>query len=124
MADTTGGGRDTLSVDIESLAQSATGVRGHGDDLAESHRAAHTRISSAQDGWVGSSARALSNRSATWNDQNRHLATRVDDHAGGLHSSAEGFSEREAANTEDLRGVADHWVAGIPRAHKCPSVTG
>lgn len=97
---------DKLSVDLDALAQSATKVTGHGDDLQSSHTTAGTRISAAQGGWAGSSAQALANRVANWNARTAELVTKIGDHAQGMTSSATCFATNEDESVEKLHQVA------------------
>ncbi len=94
-----------LRVDVEALAASAAHVAGQGDDLATAHLASDNRIASAQSGWVGSSAAALQNRTAAWQETSRRLLTRVGDHALNLSNDGISFTALERENVERLRAV-------------------
>lgn len=96
---------ENLSVDIDTLTQSATKVTGHGDDLHASHAGASTRISAAAGGWAGTSAQALANRVAKWNTRTTELVTSIGDHAQGMHTSAAGFDANEHDSAEKLHDV-------------------
>jgi uncharacterized protein YukE len=64
------------------------------------------RIQAAQPGWVGSSAAALHNKTATWLETSRRLLTRVGDHALDLNNDGIDFAAMERENAEKLRAVS------------------
>jgi uncharacterized protein YukE len=92
-------------VDLEALARSAAHVSGQGEDLATAHLSADNRMAAAQSGWVGSSALALSTKTATWLEDSHRLLTRVGEHALSLHNDGANFSAAERDHVETLRSV-------------------
>jgi WXG100 family type VII secretion target len=94
-----------LRVDLEALASSAAHVTGQGEDLATAHLSSDNRIVAAQSGWVGSSALALSAKTAAWLETSRRLVTRVGDHAMELNNDGHSFAEMEQANVEKLQAL-------------------
>lgn len=96
----------SLRVNIESLAVSSTAVTGHGEDVAMKHAAAAGRIDSAQIGWQGASALAMTALSGQWSATTASLLTRLSDHAQGLHTGAQGFAEMEQRRSQALEAPA------------------
>lgn len=92
-------------VDLEALAHSAAHVTGQGEDLATAHLSSDNRMAAAQSGWVGSSALALSTKTAAWLEDSRRLITRVGEHALSLHTDGIDFAATERDNAEKLRAV-------------------
>jgi uncharacterized protein YukE len=90
-------------VDVEALASSAAHVTGQGEDLATAHLSSDNRIVAAQSGWVGSSAFAMSAKTATWLEDSRRLITRVGDHAQDLSNDGHSFIEMEQSHVEQVR---------------------
>jgi uncharacterized protein YukE len=96
---------EKFQLDLEALAHSAAHVTGQGEDLASAHLSADNRIAAAQSGWVGSSALALSTKTATWLEDSRRLLTRVGEHALKMNNDGIEFSAMERDNVEKLRAV-------------------
>ena len=94
-----------FQVDLQALASSASHVSGQGEDLASAHLSADNRIAAAQSGWVGSSALALSAKTAAWLEASRRLVTRVGDHALDLNNDGLNFSEMEREHVEALQAL-------------------
>src|SRR5277367_6766020 len=94
-----------FQVDREALAHSAAHVTGQGEDLATAHLSSDNRIAAAQSGWVGSSALALSTRTAIWLEDSRRLVTRVGDHATALNKDGIDFYAMERDNAEKLQAL-------------------
>lgn len=92
-------------VDLEALAHSAAQVTGQGEDLASAHLSSDNRMAAAQSGWVGSSALALSTKTATWLEDSRRLLTSVGEHALNMHNDGIDFSATERDNAEKLRAA-------------------
>ncbi|UQX13585.1 hypothetical protein [Candidatus Mycobacterium methanotrophicum] len=92
-------------LDLEALAHSAAQVSGQGEDLATAHLSSDNRIVAAQSGWVGSSAVALSTKTATWLEDSRRLVTRVGGHALDLTNDGIDFSAMDGGNAEMLQAV-------------------
>jgi WXG100 family type VII secretion target len=96
----------SLRVNIEHLAASGVAVTGHGEDVATKHAAAATRIETAQGGWQGASALAMTALSEQWVATTATLVSKLSDHAQGLHTSAQGFAEMEQHNSQALKAPA------------------
>jgi uncharacterized protein YukE len=96
---------EKFQIDLEALVRSAAHVNGQGEDLASAHLSSDNRIAAAQSGWVGSSAAALSTRTATWLETSRRLLTRVGEHALNMNNDGIEFSAMERDNVEKLRAV-------------------
>ena len=96
----------TLKVDLEAMVASAGHVSGQGEDLAVGHLATDSRMASAEVGWQGSSAAAISAKLATWTKTSAVLLGRISDHAQGLHSCAAGFATHEEQSRSALHAVA------------------
>jgi uncharacterized protein YukE len=96
---------EKFRLDLEALAHSAADVTGQGEDLAAAHLSSDNRIAAAQSGWVGSSALALSTKTAAWLEDTRTLVTRVGEHALNLHADRINFSTAEREHVETLRSV-------------------
>lgn len=94
-----------FQVDLEALAHSAADVTGQGEDLATAHLSSDNRMVAAQSGWVGSSAGALSAKTAAWLEDSRRLVTRVGEHALDMHNDGINFSAAERDHVEKLRSV-------------------
>jgi uncharacterized protein YukE len=94
-----------LRLDLEALAHSAAHVTGQGEDLATAHVSSDNRMAAAQPGWVGSSALALSTKTATWLEDSRRLLTRIGEHALSMHTDGIDFAATERDNAEKLRAV-------------------
>lgn len=94
-----------LRVNIEDMVGSAVYVSGQGEDLAMGHLASDNKMESAQAGWQGISAAALSAKLASWHPKSQALLTRVADHAQGLHTAAQTFQETEVERARVLRRV-------------------
>lgn len=101
-----------LSVDPHAMNQAATTVTSSGDELATSHTAANSRISSASLGWAGRSADALTARAARWNSRNKVLVARIEDHATNIRVSAAEFAQADDLHRDLLRNVA----SGLPNS--------
>jgi uncharacterized protein YukE len=96
---------EKFRLDLEALGSSAAHVAGQGEDLASAHLSADNRMTSAQSGWVGSSALALNAKTATWLEASRRLVTRVGDHALDLNDDGHSFAEMEHAHVEKLQAL-------------------
>ena|SRR5581483_9973890 len=94
-----------LRIDLEALAHSSAHVAGQGEDVAIAHLASDNRIVAAQSGWVGSSALALSAKTAAWLEDSRRLVTRVGNHALDMSNDGIEFSAMERDNVEKLQAV-------------------
>lgn len=94
-----------LRANIEDLVTSGVAVTGHGEDVAVEHAAADGRIETAQRGWQGLSALAMSARAEVWQATTSVLLTRMSDHAQGLHATALEFFEMESANAETFESL-------------------
>jgi uncharacterized protein YukE len=94
-----------LRLDLEALAHSAAHVAGQGEDLATAHLSSDNRMVAAQSGWVGSSALALSAKTAAWLEDSRRLVGRVGNHALDLSNDGIEFSAMESDNAERMQAV-------------------
>jgi WXG100 family type VII secretion target len=97
---------DKLSVDTEALAQSATKVTGHGDDVVANHADAQRRISAASPGWQGKSAQALNVRAAEWGTVTEKVHGKITDHATGMNHGAAAFDENERNRAGEMDSVS------------------
>ncbi|MGB3483509.1 MAG: WXG100 family type VII secretion target [Mycobacterium sp.] len=97
-----------LSIDPQALHHAATTVTARGDELATSHTAASSRISSAGLGWAGRSAEALGTRAAQWDSRNKALQARIDSHAANIRASATSFAQADAKHGAMLRSLGDY----------------
>ncbi|MCV7225888.1 hypothetical protein [Mycolicibacterium komossense] len=95
-----------LKADIEHLTTSGVAVTHHGEDVAMQHAAADERIETAQRGWQGLSAVAMSARAEAWQTTTSALLTRMSDHAQGLHGTALEFVEMESTNADLFESLA------------------
>lgn len=96
----------TLQFNVEDLVSSAIHVTGQGEDLAIGHQASDGRIATAQTGWQGSSAQAMSARLSAWAQTSTALLGRLGDHAQGLHSCAYHFATNEEQHAQELAALA------------------
>lgn len=96
---------EKLQLDLEALAHSAAHVTGQGEDLAAVHLSSDNRLAAAQSGWIGTSALALSAKTAAWLEDSRRLLTRIGEHALSMNQDGVEFSGTERDNTAKLRGV-------------------
>jgi uncharacterized protein YukE len=78
---------------------------GHGEDLAASHIAADSRIASAEPGWAGRSAMAMSSRAAVWSARSTALVAAIGNHATNMHTSAACFAASEEYVRETMSAV-------------------
>ncbi len=92
-------------VNLEASASSAAVVTGQGEDLATAHLSSDNRMVAAQPGWAGSSALALSAKTAAWLETSRRLVTDVGDHATDLNNDGLSFAEMGQAHVEKLQAV-------------------
>jgi uncharacterized protein YukE len=91
---------EMFRVDLEALASSAAQVSGQGEELAAAHLSSDNRIAAAQPGWVGSSAAALTTKTARWLETSRRLLSRVGGHALDLNGDGIDFAAMERDNVE------------------------
>jgi uncharacterized protein YukE len=96
---------DRVKVQPEHLFVSAVEVDGHAEDVLMGHASAHSKIESAQVGWAGLSATAMTAKVARWHETTIALGSRVAGHAEGLRNSGFGFSDMEERNAEMLRNL-------------------
>ncbi|CAM3139315.1 WXG100 family type VII secretion target [Mycobacterium simiae] len=94
-----------LQVNLDTLASSAAHVGGQAEDLATAHLSSDNQIVSAQAGWVGSSAAALSMKTETWLETSRRLVGRVGGHAVDLNTDGVTFATMEQENVGKVRAV-------------------
>ena len=92
-------------LDLEALASSAAHVTGQGEDLATAHVSSDDQLAAAASGWVGSSASALTAKTAAWSETSRRLVTDVGNHATDFHNDGRSFAEMERAHAEALRAL-------------------
>ena len=92
-------------VDLEALASSASHVASQGEDLASAHLSSDNRIVAAQSGWVGSSALAMSAKTAAWLEASRRLVTSVGDHATDLNNDGLSVTAMDRDHTATLHAV-------------------
>jgi len=90
-------------VDLAALAASAAQVAGFGEDVAIAHLVSDNRIATAERGWVGASAVALSITAADWLQASRRLLTRLGDHSLDLANDVIHVAAAEYAGAEQLR---------------------
>lgn len=96
-----------LRVNLEDMVGSAVHVGGQGEDLAAAHLESDNLIESAQSGWQGTSAAAISTKMAAWSQTSSQILTRISDHAQGLHTAAQGFATNEEANSQKLAELGE-----------------
>jgi uncharacterized protein YukE len=94
-----------LNVDLEAMVSSAGHVTVQGEDLAAGHLATDNRMASAQVGWQGLSATAMSAKLAAWGNVSAALLERISDHAQGLHRCAVGFATHEEQSRTALQAL-------------------
>ena len=102
-----------LRVNLADMVESALHVSGQGEDLAAAHLESANSIESAQSGWQGTSAAAMSSKMAAWSQASSQILTRVSDHAQGLHTAAQGFAGNEEESSQKL---AELGAAAQPRS--------
>jgi WXG100 family type VII secretion target len=95
----------TLRVNVEDMVDSAMHVNNQGETLAAEHASTDARIDSAQAGWQGASAPAMSARSTKWMQNSSALLARMSDHSQGLHTAASTFASTEEQRGDTLRAV-------------------
>ena len=74
--------------------------------MATVHASAGGRIASAQVGWQGASAAALAAKTVAWTAASSALLIRMSDHAQGLHTGAQRYSEGEQRSSQTMQQVA------------------
>jgi WXG100 family type VII secretion target len=96
---------DKLSVDLDVLRAAATSVRGNGDDLDSSHKAADSHVVAATGGWKGQSAQALTALASNMKSRAASTVERIDAHSTHMHGAVDRYRENEqqrAAGMTDL----------------------
>jgi uncharacterized protein YukE len=106
---------DKLRVNPTALSQAGNDVANHGEDLLARQQASHGAAASAQSGWVGSSARALSNLLDGWETTTDAHFRRFGKHSTDMHFAAVDFADTEDRNTEALRRVGEAAGGESPR---------
>lgn len=100
-----GDGSPVFRVSVPDLLGSAARVSDQGADLAFGHLSSDNRIEAAQDGWVGSSAVALTARWEAWLATSNVLLSQVAEHAYRLNSAAITYAVTEADGAAALHNV-------------------
>lgn len=85
------------------LSHLGTELANHGQALLDVQRSCHRDVDSAQQGWVGASAKALSELSDRWAAASAGHLARLSAHADCMRFAAAGFSEMERSNAASLR---------------------
>jgi WXG100 family type VII secretion target len=93
---------DKLSAEPDKLRASATTVHGHGHDVNHSHTSAHSRVTSAADGWKGESAQALSTLAATMKSRAASTVEGIHAHSSHLHGAADKHDENEQQRAKGM----------------------
>jgi hypothetical protein len=80
------------------LSRAGNELANHGQSLLALQRSCHGDAESAQRGWVGSSAGALSGLLDRWAVASAAHIGRFGEHSCGMHFAAVGFTEMERRN--------------------------
>jgi len=98
---------DEVRVTPEDLVESGSHVDIHANSMYAQHTQAHGRIESAQTGWTGQSAAAMSAKAAEWQATTTALFARLTDHAETFRSSALRYqtTENESGRALDEAGT-------------------
>lgn len=85
------------------LSHVGTELVSHAQALLGVQRSCHRDVDDAQQGWVGTSAAALSDLLHRWAVTGAGHLSRLTEHAEGLRFAAGGFSDMERTNGASLR---------------------
>ncbi len=85
------------------LSYVGTELANHGRALLDVQQTSHRDAEDAQQGWVGSSAKALSELLDRWTVASTGQLARLSEHSDGMRLAAVGFSEMEQSNAASLR---------------------
>jgi uncharacterized protein YukE len=86
---------------------------GHAEDIYARHSLADARIESAQAGWTGLSAVAMSAKAAQWQTTTTEFFDRLLGHAQALTASGLDYQQTEDDNTQALGRVGLDAAGGL-----------
>lgn len=98
---------DELRAIPDVLCHAGNELANHGDSLLVLQQSCHREAQSAQSGWVGSSAAALSGLLDRWAMACTNHIGRFGEHSDGMHFAAAGFAAAEQRNATALAEVSD-----------------
>lgn len=99
---------DDLQVDPLEVRMAADHIDVAAEGLRTAHGSANERMSTAQSGWIGSSAAALSKVSAKWEQDSTAHYTALAGHVEGLTSAAARYVATDHQSSADIDQAASN----------------